>query len=127
MGADEMDIKKLPESELEVMLAVWELGDGATSEAVMKLLHKGWKKTTLLSLLTRLCERGFLSCEKRGKINYYSPLVKKEDYLKTESARLLRFCSNSVTRLVASLYDGEAIDKNDLEELEKFIREAKEC
>lgn len=121
-----MAVKKLPESEFEVMSAVWQLGEQATSDMIMEVLDKDWKKTTLLSLLARLCERGFLNCEKKGKINLYKALVEEADYVKSESARFLKAVHhNSVTKLVASLYDGEAITKSDLEELEKFIRESK--
>ncbi len=121
----DLKIKKLPESEFEVMMAVWEHGGKVTSEVLADMLDKEWKKPTLLSLLTRLCERGFLACEKQGKINVYTPLVAREDYIRRESAGFLkRVHQNSVTSLVASLYDGEAITRADLDELEKFIREA---
>lgn len=120
--------KRLPESEFEIMAAIWAEGESVTSDLLMERLNKNWKKTTLLSLLTRLCERGFLRCEKDGRHNLYTALVREEDYVKTESASFLkRIHKGSVARLVASLYDGKAITKADLDELESFIREAKEC
>ena len=122
------ELKKLPESEFEIMAAIWAEGESVTSDLLMERLRKDWKKTTLLSLLTRLCERGFLRCDKDGKHNVYTALVREEDYIKMESAGFLRRVHRgSVARLVASLYDGEAITRADLEELEAFIREAKEC
>lgn len=121
-----MDKTRLPKSEFQVMSAVWQLKTEVTSDMIMKELNNDWKKTTLLSLLTRLCEREFLSCEKRGKTNYYIALVQEEDYISIESARFLKFMHrSSVKSLVASLYDGKAITKSDLEELEKFIKEVK--
>ena len=121
------EIKKLPESEFEIMMAVWEHPGPVTSEVLLDRLNKTWKKSTLLNFLTRLCERGFLSCEKQGKINVYTPLVAREDYIQWESAGFLKKVHlGSLTGLVASLYDGEAITKSDLEELENFIREARE-
>lgn len=120
------ELLRIPESEREVMLAVWEEEKSVTSDILMKKLKKPWKRTTLLNLLTRLCERGFLSCEKQGKINVYTAQVRREDYLQEESANFLqKLHHNSLTSLVTSLYDGNAISKEDLEELEKFIREAK--
>lgn len=121
------EMKKLPESEFEIMMAVWEHPGPATSELLLERLNKSWKKPTLLSFLSRLCERGFLKCEKQGKINVYTPLVAREDYVRQESAGFLqRVHLGSLTALVASLYDGKAVSKEDLEELEEFIKEAKE-
>ena len=121
------EIKKLPESEFEIMMAVWEYPGPVTSDMLLERLNKTWKKSTLLNFLARLCDRGFLSCEKQGKINVYTPLVAREDYVQWESAGFLKKVhSGSLTGLVASLYDGAAITEADLEELENFIREARE-
>ncbi len=119
--------KRLPDSEFEIMMAVWDEGGPVTSEMLLERLHKSWKKSTLLNFLSRLCDRGFLSCEKRGKINVYTPLVDREDYVRRESASFLqKVHMGSLTALVASLYDGRAITDSDLAELEDFIRGAKE-
>ena len=121
-----MELKKrLPESEAEIMLAIWELGGSVTADEIMPRLQKNWGKTTLLNLLTRLTAREFLSCRKEGRVNVYTPLVKKEEYLRWESASFLRrFHAGSLPQLVASLYDGNSVTKEDLELLRKFIDEA---
>lgn len=119
-------MNKIPEAELEIMMIIWDADKSINADYIMERLHKSWVKTTLLNFLTRLVKRGFLSCEKSGRINIYTPLIKKEDYLKEESKSFLsRLHSGSVTSLVASLYDGGGITKEDLTELERFIREAK--
>lgn len=121
------EIKKLPDSEFEIMMAVWGQPGPVTSELLLERLNKSWKKSTLLNFLTRLCDRGFLRCEKHGRINVYTPLVEREDYVRRESASFLnRVHMGSLTALVASLYDGRAVSKEDLDELEAFIKEAKE-
>ena len=121
------EFKRLPESEFEIMAEIWAKGGAATSGELMEGLKRSWKKTTVLSLLSRLCERGFLRCEKQGRLNLYTALVPEDEYLREESAGFLnRVCRGSVARLVASLYDGKAISESDLDELETFIREARE-
>lgn len=123
-----MELQKLPEAELEVMLIVWENGQSVNSEYLMNKLQgvKDWKRTTLLKLLERLCARGFLCCKKNGKINLYTPLITKKEYVERESRSFLeKMHKGSITSLVASLYDGKSISKEDLEELEKMIKEAK--
>lgn len=123
-----MEIQKLPEAEFEIMLIIWEADGQVNSEYIMEKLEgiKEWKRTTLLKLLERLCGRGYLKCEKNGKINYYTPLIAEKDYLESESRSFFeKLHKSSLKSLVASLYDGKTVSKKDLEELEEFIREAK--
>lgn len=122
-----MELQKLPEAELEIMMIIWEAEKSVNSEYIMEKLKgvKDWKRTTLLKLLTRLCERGYLDCRKDGKINIYTPLVREKDYLDNVSKSFFeRLHKNSLTSLIASLYDSKSVSKEDLEELEKFIKEA---
>lgn len=119
--------KKLPEAELEIMLVVWDAEAAVTSDYIMERLHKDWTKPTLLKLLTRLTERGFLRCDKEGRHNLYTVLVPREDYVQEASGTFLqKLHHNSLTSLVASLYDGRKVSKADLEELKRFIEEAEE-
>lgn len=119
--------KKLPEAELEIMLVIWDGPQPVTSEYIMERLDKDWTRPTLLKLLTRLCDRGFLRCDKEGRHNVYSVLVPREDYVQDASSNFLqKLHHNSLTSLVASLYDGQKVSKADLEELKRFIEEAEE-
>ena len=119
--------KKLPDAELEIMLVVWDAKAPVTSDYIIERLDKDWTKPTLLNLLTRLCGRGFLRCDKEGRHNVYSVLIPGEDYVQEASSTLLRkLHHNSLTSLVASLYDGQKVSKADLEELKRFIEEAEE-
>ena len=78
---------------------------------------------TLLKLLSRLEERGFVKREKEGRNNLYTPLVRREDYLSAESrAFLQRLHGGSLPSLVAALMDSRAISRRDLEELEEILR-----
>ncbi len=119
------DMKKLPDSELEIMMIIWDAKEKVTSEYIMDRINKDWLKTTVLNFLTRLCDRGFLKCHKEGRFNIYESQVDKEDYLQRESKSFLKkMHHNSITSLIATLYDGNSISKDDLEELKKFIEEA---
>lgn len=119
------NIKKLPESEAEIMMIIWEADRSVSSDYIMANTDKTWTKTTVLNFLTRLCNRGFLECEKSGRTNLYTSIISKDEYLQKESRSFLqKMYHNSLTNMVASLYDGKSITKKDLEELKKFIEEA---
>ena len=56
---------RLPESELELMLAVWEAGEeGTTAPGILARLERPLTASALHSYLKRLEEKGFLSCGK---------------------------------------------------------------
>ena len=115
---------RLPDAELEVMKALWALGDyPAHTGDIAQKLDKSWKAPTLLKLLSRLEERGFVKREKEGRNNLYTPLVRREDYLSAESrAFLQRLHGGSLPSLVTALMDSRAISRRDLEELEEILR-----
>ena len=118
--------KKLPDSELEVMMVVWNAPGPVNSAYIQAHLSgkREWRTTTLLTFLSRLVEKGFLRCERQGKINYYTPLIARQDYLENESRSMLeRLYSGSFQTLVASLYNSRAITQQDLMQLRKFIDE----
>ena len=117
--------ERLPDAELEVMQALWAQKEyPSSSGALMEALAgKRWRTPTLLKLLTRLEERGFVRRDKEGRNNLYTPLVRREDYLAAESREFLRrLHGGSLPSLVAALMDSRAISQADLAELEDILR-----
>lgn len=60
------DYPRLPESELDIMLVVWELKE-ATAPAILERLERPLTASALHSYLKRLEEKGYLACRKEGK------------------------------------------------------------
>jgi len=119
-------IQRIPDSELEIMMIIWDASEKVTSDYIMERLNKTWVKSTVLNFLSRLCDRGFVKFHKEGRFNIYESIIAKEDYLQRESKSFLKkMHQNSLTSLVVSLYDGDSISKKDLEELKRFIEGAK--
>ena len=102
--------KRLPESELDIMLVVWAGEGGITAPAILEGLERPLTASALHSYLKRLEEKGFLACEKRGKVNYYTPTVSQEEYQRSEGRSILRkLYGGSLSRFAAALYDGERV------------------
>lgn len=119
-------IKRLPDSELEIMMIIWEAGQPVSSTYIMEKLagEKSWANTTVLNFLARLVDRGFLEASKQGRFNYYKPLVSENEYLQKESKSFLeKMHKSSFKSLIAALYDGDGISKAELEELRKYVEE----
>ncbi len=120
-------MRRLPDTELEMMLVLWE-ADGEVPRAYFdqRLKEKNWSINTINTYLSRLEKKGFLSCEKRGKMNFYRPAVGREEYLAFESRSVLdRLYGSSVKRFMAALYQGKKLDESQLEELEELLEELK--
>ena len=118
--------KRLPDSELEIMMLVWEAKGPVTSAQLCQQLEgtHSWAVTTVLNFLSRLVEKGYLSVKREGKINRYTPLISREAYIQQEGRGPLgRLYGNAIKTLVASLYDSKAIGEDELAELRRFIDE----
>ncbi|MBP1569211.1 MAG: BlaI/MecI/CopY family transcriptional regulator [Oscillospiraceae bacterium] len=128
--AEKKELVHLPNSELEIMMAIWETKKPVSRlEIDEKISEKNWQAPTVLKFLSRLTEKGFLKCEKPegAKTNIYTALVSEEEYLEFESNSVLgKFCGRSVKSLVANLYENNTINDSELDELQKFINEAKQ-
>lgn len=118
-----MQLKRLPDTELEVLQALWQAGEPQSRAWIeARLARKGWATNTFNTYLTRLTEKGYLACERRGKTNYYTPLISQEAYLDFESRSVLsRLFGGSAQRFVASLARGGALSRGDLEELQRYL------
>ena len=116
--------KRLPDTELEIMKVIWANPSPISTNDIKEILERErpWNIAPLQTLLNRLIERGFLLAGKDGKRKTYVPLVDEESYLAMENKSFLeRLNNNSVTKLVASLYNSNSITEDDLEDLRKFI------
>ena len=118
-----MENRRLPESELDIMLAIWSQGEGpVTAPELLELLERPLTASALHSYLKRLEEKGFLSCRKEGKTNLYTPLVSRAEYQKREGKSVLKkLYDNSLSRFAAALYDGGGLEKSDVEELRRYL------
>ncbi|GGG12948.1 BlaI/MecI/CopY family transcriptional regulator [Paenibacillus aceti] len=123
------NIKKLPDAEFEIMKVVWANEPPITTAMVMEQLGKErkWKAPTVISLMMRLVERGFLRTEKQGKERSYFPLIDKEEYLALETEHFMKqYHENSFLSFINTLYNGKRPSDQELDELLKWAKERRE-
>lgn len=121
-------MRRLSDACFEIMKVVWESELPITTMTIMDTLgkKKKWKAQTIITLLMRLVELGFLRTEKHGRFRNWFPIVEKNDYMKFETEHFVRdYYKNSLTSLFAALTDNENMDPEELAELEKLIRRKK--
>ena len=123
-------MKRLPDSELELMMIIWDAGRPVTRLEIERQMPVGRQlsATTVLSFLSRLQEKGFVDVHRAGKTNIYEAVVPKEAYLQEESRSIWkRLYQNSVGNFMVALGGGDELSDEDLDELQDFLdRERRE-
>ena len=120
--------KKLPESELEIMRVVWAIGGPVTTPQITTEISgtKDWAPQTILTMLTRLEAKGFLSSQKQGRERAFTPVISESEYLLFESENFLEtFHKNSLLGMINTLYSGKVISNRDTDELRRWLDERK--
>ena len=108
---------QVSDSELELMKIVWSQGGTARYAQIMEELSRTgrtWQKNTVITLLSRLVEKGMLRTSKIGRRNEYSALVSEEDYQTAQTQNLLnKLYEGSAKGLVSTLIQRDLLSAED--------------
>lgn len=120
--------KRLPDAELEVMKALWQAGAPLTrAKLEAALAANGWAGTTLLTLLSRLEGKGYVTREREGRGYRYKAALTRQDYLPVESRSALgRMFAGSARNLVAAMAESHDLTDADIDELAAYLAELKQ-
>ena len=120
-------IQQISDSELELMRIVWARGGTALYAHIMEDLEKAgrtWQKNTVITLQSRLVEKGLLRTSKLGRRNQYTALATEADYQAAQAQTLLnKLYEGSAKGLVSTLIERELLSAADYEELRSFWRD----
>lgn len=120
-------IQQISDSELELMRIVWARGGTALYAHIMEDLEQAgrtWQKNTVITLLSRLVEKGLLHTSKLGRRNQYMALATEADYQAAQAQTLLdKLYEGSAKGLVSTLIERELLSAADYEELRSFWRD----
>lgn len=118
---------RLSEVEMEIMQAIWTMAEPVTVARLQeKFEHdKGWKTSTVATMLERIIAKGFLAKETRGKANCYTAIASLDDYRETEGRNLLSgLFGGSIKSFMAALADGQGLERGELAELRAWLDES---
>lgn len=114
-------MKRLPDTELEVMKALWASGPDTPRAALEAALAQfGWAANTVNTYLARLVDKGFVSVRRDRRGNLYTPLVELESYQAFDSRAVLSRLYGTPRNFVAALAR-EGLDRRDLDELRELL------
>ena len=115
--------QNVTESEYELMKILWRAEKPMTIGDILKLLPENkWTRTTVSTLLVRLCDKNVIAYDSKGKYHYYYPVLKEKEYSVDESKSFLsKMFGGSLRNMVASLYENDALSREDIDELRKLL------
>ena len=115
--------KRLPDGELSIMQIIWKEEPPVARSTIEQALRdeKQLARSTIITFLTRLCQKGFLSRTRKGRTNYYTPLISEREYLSEESRNILdQLYGGSLASFATALCDS-GVSREDIEELKDML------
>ena len=123
------DLYSLTPSEWLLMECLWEHSPCTGREAVDDLrLRAGWSRSTTLTMLRRMTDKGLIACDEAGAVLRYSPLLDRDIAVQRESGNFLnRIYNGSISMFVSAMAKEQKLSKSELEELREILRQAEEA
>src|SRR5690606_20748109 len=116
--------EKISEAELVVMEALWEASPQTATDVADRVAQgRGWSVQTVKTLLSRLMTKDVIAADQDGRRFLYRPLVARDDYVASESGRLVkRLFGGRVSPLIAQLAQQDQLSAQDIAELEEILK-----
>ncbi len=116
----------LTPAEWNLMEYLWENSPITGREAAKYCAERiGWSRTTTLTVLRRLVEKGVVACDESGVLNRYTPLIEREDAALQETESFLkRVYKGSVGMMLSAMTKKQELSKEEIEELREILRQA---
>ena len=122
-----MPIKKaiqVSDAEAVIMQTLWERNPLSADEVISAVSsQQAWQEVTVKTLLNRLLKKGAVNATLEGRRYFYSPVLKREQWISAESKGFLdRMFNGKVAPLVAHFSERNKLTKADIAELKLLIK-----
>ncbi len=123
-----MDDINLTNSEWYVLDCLWERPSMTVMELVSALGDRpGWAKSTTITTLRRMEDKGLVLCSVEGRTRHYAPAVRRDQAARRETRSFLdKVYRGSVGLMVSALAEDRALSKAEIDELYEILRKAEE-
>jgi BlaI family penicillinase repressor len=113
----------LHEREMDLMEVLWERGSATVAE-VRGALADDLAYNTVLTILRRLEEKGYLGHEEEGRAHRYFPLVERDQVRRSALRRLLdRVFAGSPELLLNHLVSERKLSESEVRRLRQLLKE----
>ena len=118
----------LTDAEWRVMELLWQHAP-QTGRELVEALEKiaGWNRSTTLTLLRRLEGKQAVADETQNGVKAFRPLIRREEAALQETEDFLsRVYQGSLSLMVSTMTQKQALSQEELEELYKILQELEE-
>lgn len=125
----ELEPTRLGDLESEIMRVAWEQGEVAVADVQRALQpQRSLAYTTVMTVMSRLADKGLLSRRKEGRAYVYQPAAAQASVAGSLLRSLVgRLYGGSSTRAIAHLIETEdAVGDDELDRLEQLIRDKRQ-
>ena len=114
---------QISDAEAIVMDVLWANSPRSAEEVVAALSNaQDWQEATIKTLLNRLLNKGAIQAERDGRRYLYSPVLRREDYVRSQSEGLLdRLFGGRLAPLVAQFSEQRGLKREDIAELRELL------
>ena len=121
-----MENIKLTGSEWSVLACLWEKSPQTVMQLVARLGERvGWAKSTTITTLRRMEEKGLVRCEVIGKGKSYTPAVEREQAVIFETRSFLeRVYRGSVGLMMSAMARRQELSPEEITELREILAQA---
>ena len=123
-----MEEINLTNSEWYVLDCLWEQSPMTVMELVGALGERlGWAKSTTITTLRRMENKGLVLCTVEGRSKHYTPAVRRDNAVRGETRSFLdKVYRGSVGLMVSALAQDKALSRAEIDELYEILRRAEE-
>ena len=112
----------LTNAEEQIMRLLWKLDKAFIRDLLNEFPDPKPASTTVLTLLKRMIDKGFVSYKQYGNSREYYPLIKKADYFSDHINGLIKDFFNNSTAQFASFFTNETeMSPEELKELRDIV------
>jgi predicted transcriptional regulator len=112
------------DAELEVLKVLWAAGPATVRDvaAALKRQRRRLAYNTVLTLLSRLREKGYVAADRRDTAHLFRALVTRDELLGSSLAALAdRVCDGTASPLVHALVRGQRFSPDEIKHFRKLL------
>ena len=118
--------KELTNCEKLIMKVVWEAKEDISTPDTIKQLKvrfgKEYARTTVVTFVQRLVEKGYVTTYRRGRVSYIRPVQSEEEYCNRMLQDTMNFWfDGDCTKMISALCSDSNLNAEEVEKIRQII------
>ena len=124
----EQEISLTP-TEWHLMECLWEHAPRTGREATESMAESvGWTRSTTLTMLRRMTEKGLIRCDEADGLKCYSPAIARDEAVMHETEDFLhRVYHGSLSMMLSAMTEKTSLSDDEIAELYDILKKAEEA